>query len=144
MLYSVTRPSDLIQMMEGFNGDKWVLHFLDTMRLNFVYTLPTKSLLTSTIQQFTAFVRRRFGFKIKIFHSDNERTLGENFDTWIKENGYTFESSAPYTTEQNGAAERSGGMIITRARAIRISANLPENLWPEITRAAGYLKQDSN
>jgi hypothetical protein len=27
--------------------------------------------------------------------------------------------------EQNGAAERSGGIIITRARAIRISANLP-------------------
>jgi GAG-pre-integrase domain/Subtilase family len=91
---------DLIQMTEGFNGDKWVLHFLeDIMRLNFVYTLATKSLLTSTIQQFTAFVHRRFGFEIKIFHSDNERTLGKKFDTWIKDNGYTFEPSAPYTSE---------------------------------------------
>src|SRR5271170_6593873 len=127
-------------MTEGFNGDKWILHFLDNAtRMNFVYTFPTKSLLTATIQQFTAFIRRRFGFETKIFHSDNERTLGKRFNTWIKQEGYTFESSAPYTPEQNGAAERSGGMITTRARAIRISANLPENLWPEIAKAAGYL-----
>jgi len=30
-------------------------------------------------------------------------------------------------------------MIITKVRTIRISANLPDNLWPEITRAAAYL-----
>lgn len=30
-------------------------------------------------------------------------------------------------------------MITMGARTIRISANLPENLWPEIVRAAGYL-----
>jgi transposase InsO family protein len=111
---------DLFQMTEGFNGDKWILHFLDNAtRMNFVYTFPTKSLLTATIQQFTTFVRRRFGFDTKIFHSDNERTLGKRFDTWIKQEGYTFESSAPYTPEQNGAAERSGGMITTQDEEIQ-------------------------
>ena len=131
---------DLIQMTEGFNGDKWILHFLDdATRMNFVYTLPTKSLLTDTIQQFAAFIRRRFGYEIKVFHTDNERTLGDRFNTWIKQEGYAVESSAAYTPEQNGAAERSGGTITVRARAIRIGANLPENLWPEIAKAAGYL-----
>jgi len=37
------------------------------------------------------------GYEIKIFHSDNERSLGKVFDDWIKQEGYTFESSAPYT-----------------------------------------------
>jgi hypothetical protein len=42
---------DLIQMTESFNGDKWVLHFLDdATRMNFAYTLPRKSFLTVTIQ----------------------------------------------------------------------------------------------
>jgi hypothetical protein len=83
---------NLIQMTEGFNGDKWFLHFLDdTTRMNFVHTFPTKSFLTVTIQQFT---RRIFGFEIKIFHSDNERTFGKRFDTWIKQEGDTFESPA--------------------------------------------------
>jgi hypothetical protein len=131
---------DLIQMTEGFNGDKWVLHFLDdATRLNFVYTLSRKSFLTDTILRFTAFIRRRFNYRVRIFHTDNEPALGEKFDTWIKDNGYTVEYSAPYTPGQNGAAERSGGLIITKARTIRINANLPENLWPEITIAAGYL-----
>lgn len=131
---------DLVQMTEAFNGDKWVLHFLDdTTRMNFIYTLSSKALLTVAIQQFTAFIHRRFNHEVKIFHLDNERSLGDKFDNWVKQDGYTIESSAPYTPAQNGAAERSGGMIISRARTIRISANLPENLWPEIVTAAGYL-----
>jgi hypothetical protein len=101
--------------------------------MNFVYTLPRKSFLTTTILQFTAFVRRRFDYKVRIFHIDNEPALGDKFDTWIKGNGYTVEYSAPYTPSQNGAAERAGGLIITKARTIRINANLPENLWPEET-----------
>jgi GAG-pre-integrase domain len=73
---------DLIQMTEGFNGDKWVLHFLDdATRMNFVYTLPRKSFLTVTIQQFTALIRRRFKYEVGTFHADNETALGENFDT---------------------------------------------------------------
>jgi hypothetical protein len=123
-------------MTEGFNGDKWFLHFLDdTTGMNFVYTFPTKSFLTATIQQFTTSIRRRFGFEIKILHSDNERTLGKRFDTWIKQEGDTFESSTPYTPEQNGAAEGSGGITSTRAPVIRISANPPENVWPEIEQS---------
>jgi transposase InsO family protein len=131
---------DLIQMTEGFNGDKWILHFLDdATRMNFIYTLSRKSLLTDTILYFTAYIRRRFNYEVKILHTDNERALGETFKTWIKDNGYTVEYSAPYTPGQNGAAERSGGLIISKARLIRINANLPENLWPEIIAAAGYL-----
>src|SRR5207253_2283515 len=36
-------------------------------------------------------------------------------------------------------AERSGATLIRRARAIRIDAKLPENLWPEAFITAGYL-----
>ena len=31
---------DLIQLAEGYNGDNWVLHFLDDLsKINFMYTL---------------------------------------------------------------------------------------------------------
>ena len=127
-------------MTEGFNGDEWILHFLDdATRLNFVYTLPVKSLTTDSVQEFITWVRRRFGYEVKIFRTDNETSLGKRFTTWIKEKGYTVESSTPYTPEQNGAVEKSGHAIIVKARSIRIAANLPENLWPEVVKAAGYL-----
>ncbi|KAI1003455.1 hypothetical protein K3495_g4750 [Podosphaera aphanis] len=44
-----------------------------------------------------------------------------------------------YTPEQNGAAERSGGILITKARAIGLEASLPTNLWPETVSNAGCI-----
>ncbi|KAL8376599.1 hypothetical protein RB595_007616 [Gaeumannomyces hyphopodioides] len=50
-----------------------------------------------------------------------------------------IEPSAPYTQSQNGAAERSGGMIKEKARAMKAGAKLPSFLWVEIYRTAVYL-----
>ena len=49
------------------------------------------------------------------------------------------EPSAPNTPAQNGGAERSGGVIAEKIRAMRAGANLPAELWPEIAKAAVYL-----
>jgi hypothetical protein len=49
------------------------------------------------------------------------------------------ERSAPATPAQNGAAERSRGVIVVKARCLCIAANLPANLWPETVKTAGYL-----
>jgi hypothetical protein len=73
---------DLIQMAEGFNKDKWVLHFLDdATRINFVYILLRKSFLTDIILIFTAFIRRRFKYEVETFYTDNEPALRDKFDT---------------------------------------------------------------
>ena len=40
---------------------------------------------------------------------------------------------------RTGSAERPGGVIILRARAMRVHARLPEDLWPEIMPAAAYV-----
>ena len=50
-----------------------------------------------------------------------------------------IEPSAAHTQSQNGAAERSGGVVKDKARAMREGAKLPAFLWPEINRAAVYL-----
>ena len=57
----------------------------------------------------------------------------------IRQEGLTIEQSAPYTPQQNGAAEQSGGVIITKARTMQIEAHLPEEIWPEPVKAARYL-----
>jgi hypothetical protein len=56
-----------------------------------------------------------------------EKKMGK----WIRSKGYKYETTAPYTPAQNGPAERSGGVIMRRSRAMRIEARLPANLWPE-------------
>ncbi|EDN08977.1 predicted protein [Histoplasma mississippiense (nom. inval.)] len=61
-----------------------------------------------------------------------------HFD-WVIELGLEIEYSSEYIHEQNGAAERAGAIITTRARALRIESLLPQSLFPEIATAAVYL-----
>ena len=46
---------------------------------------------------------------------DQETALGRQFTAWTTEKGIMVEYSSPYTPEQNGAAERSGGVIMAKA-----------------------------
>ena len=133
---------DLVHMTKGYN-DEWIFLHLFCLRcsMNHVYTLSDKkeSTLLKAIKQFVAFVKTRYNCTVQGFRTDGERSLGKKFLDWIKSKGITLETSAPYTPEQNGSAERSGGVIISRARAMRVHANLPEDLWPEIVPAAAYV-----
>ncbi|KAK1920118.1 hypothetical protein P3342_002414 [Pyrenophora teres f. teres] len=56
-----------------------------------------------------------------------------------RRSGIAVEPSAPDTQAQNGGAERSGGVIKEKSRAMRLDANLPWELWPEVVRSAVYL-----
>ena len=135
---------DLIQVTPAYNNHCWVLHFLDDFsRMNFVYTLATKSELTNAVKQFMAYVKRQYNVQVRRMHCNGERSLGNNFVQWVADEGIDFQTSAPYTPTQNGAAERSGGVIMVKAHAIRIKAKLPEDLWPEMVRTAGYLANRS-
>ena len=109
--------------------------------MNFVYTLSdrTEDSVLTTVRQFVVFIKRQFGYQIKAFKTDNESVLGNESKLWLKNDGYTLDQSALYMQDQNGPAERSGKSIITDARTIRIDANLPAYLWPEIVKAAAYM-----
>ena len=64
---------DLIQVTPAYNNHCWVLHFLnDFSWMNFVYTLATKSELTKTVQQFTAYVKRQYNVQVCHMHCDRE------------------------------------------------------------------------
>ena len=58
---------------------------------------------------------------------------------WCNDVGITLELCAPDTHAQNGGAERFGRLIMEKARAMRLSANLPHKLWKKIVEAATYL-----
>jgi hypothetical protein len=74
-----------------------------------------------------------------VIHSDGELVGVRKISTWFSKEGIGFESSPPNTQDQNGRAERTGGVIITKARSMRISAKLPHDLWVDIVDTAVYL-----
>ena len=90
-------------------------------------------------EEFTEYIKRQFEKKIKIFRINNKSALKNNFKAWTRREEIDLETSVPYSPEQNGSAERSGGVIVAKARCIRAHANLPEDMWPETVKAAVYL-----
>jgi hypothetical protein len=67
-------------MEEEYSGNQYVSHFLgDRTRMNFVYTMPRKSIAFTNIQHFVAYVERCWERKVRILHMDRERALGNKF-----------------------------------------------------------------
>lgn len=49
--------------------------------------------------------------------------------------GQIIETTTPYFPEQDGRAERSIGIIVSRVRTASIAENIPKFLWPELVRS---------
>ena len=107
----------------------------------FPYFMSTHGQENENLRVLKDFVNRmegKFGLKIEVIKSDNEMGRKKTL-RWLHTKHIEFEPSAPRTQEQNGVAERSGGVVMEKARAMRISANLPHDLWKEIINSAVYL-----
>ena len=96
--------------------------------------------IIQVLSNFIKFLQNQFNITPKVIETDNEIvTVKPEVERWLRGQGICIEPSAPDTQAQNGGAERSGGVNKEKARAMRLDANLPWELWPEITRAAVYL-----
>ena len=86
------------------------------------------------------FLKVQCNITVKVIECDGEiATTKPEVARWCARKSIRLETSAPDTQAQNGGAERSGGVIKDKSRTIRLDANLPWELWPEIVRAAVYL-----
>lgn len=92
------------------------------------------------LKDFIPWVNKKYKLDVSVIRSDNELRTKKILN-WLRTQGISFEPSAPNTQAQNGVAERSGGVIVEKARAMRISANLPHDLWNEIISCAVYLRE---
>ena len=131
---------DLIPGIVVYNGNKYAAHFLDkATRINKVEMIAKKLSLTQIVIKYCNVIKRRYGFKVAIIHTDGETSLAGEFNKWAAKQGITLKRSAPNTQSQNGPVEQSKGVIIQKAQYIRIEAHLPKELHPKAYKAATYL-----
>jgi hypothetical protein len=77
--------------------------------------------------------------RVKTVECDNEIEKHSQVAEFLASKSIRIEPSAPNTQGQNGGAERSGGVLKDKERAMRVKARLPYALWPEIGKTAVYL-----
>jgi hypothetical protein len=100
----------------------------------------TAKTIITVLKHLFGTLKRQFNIEPKIAEVDNELTSQKpEVEAYLNSQFMKVEPSAPYTGAQLGGAERSGGVVKEKIRTMAIGANLPEKLWPEISRAAVYL-----
>jgi hypothetical protein len=77
--------------------------------------------------------------KVKTVEFDNKIEKHSLVAEFLASKSIRIELLAPNTQDQNGGAERLEGVLKDKKRAMRVKAQLPYALWPEIGKTAVYL-----
>jgi hypothetical protein len=72
--------------------------------------------------------------------NNNFNLFFSSFSAWFEKCGIRHETSAPYTPEQNGVAERTNRTILDSVRCMIISSGLPASLWAEAVSYTTYFR----
>jgi hypothetical protein len=142
-----SRPFDLIHYdlwtspVVSVSGYKYYFVILDDCT-HFCWTFPLrlKSDTFTTLTNFFSYVRTQFGSSIKAVQCDNGREFDHSSArTFFLTYGVVLRLSCPYTSQQNGRAERILRTINNIVRSLMFQASLPPVYWADCLHTATYL-----
>jgi hypothetical protein len=131
---------DYVHLPIAINGSRYLLHLYDTYSAyHVVHPIANKpaNIIQPIIVGFVQWSLNH-GWQVRRLHSDDDTAL-KGLGTTLQHRGIEFTQSSAYNHNQNGFAERSGGVIIIVMRAIHINSQLPEALWPWVAISAAYI-----
>jgi transposase InsO family protein len=135
--------SDVVGPMQTASpkGARYYIVFKDDYsRYKVVYFLKNKSEAAETFILFNKKLFCETGKKVDTLRSDNGGEFsGKEFVDWLMCNGIKQQTSAPYTPEQNGKAERDHRTTVESARSMIHHNEIPVYLWAEAVNHAVYV-----
>ncbi|KAM2350107.1 hypothetical protein ACFX1X_013543 [Malus domestica] len=85
-------------------------------------------------------VATQYSSVIKVLHSDNGgEYVNSKLSSFFRDQGILHETTFPYTSQQNGMAERKNRHILETTRALLIGASVPKSFWPDAVTYAVYV-----
>lgn len=121
------------------SGCKYYVHFVDDFsRFTWIYPLKQKSETVQAFIQFKALAENQYNKIIKLIQCDGggEYKLVQRLAI---EPGIGFRMSCPYTSQQNGRAERKHRHIAEFGLTPLVQAQMPLQYWWEAFSTAVYL-----
>lgn len=122
-------------------SSKYFVTFIDDFsRKVYVYGIQYKSMVLQIFKEFKNMAETQTGQKIKILRTDNGTEYCNGaMKTFLRTAEIIHQTTAPYTPEQNGVAERVNRTLIEKARCMLYEAELPITFWAEAVCTAAYL-----
>ncbi|CAB0037468.1 unnamed protein product [Trichogramma brassicae] len=105
-----------------------------------VFFLKHKSDCFEALKTYVLSVNTRFNRNVKVIRSDNgTEYTNANVNNFLKNLGTELTTSAPYSPQQNGRAEREMRSIVESARTMLLGKQMPKRLWAEAVNTAVYI-----
>ena len=127
---------------ELVRGDKWVVVITDDLtQYRWSRVTRTKGTAYEVIEWFVNLIKVQHA-PLRVLEMVLDRGLefgGRQLDTLARQESFIIKKSSDYTPEQNGTAESSNKVIVTRARSIMLDSGLPGHLWPEAIDTAVHV-----
>ena len=142
---STTFPFQLIHSdiwgpspVASINGYRYFVLFIDDYsRFTWVYFMKHKSELCQIYKNFVVMIKTQFSYTIQTLRTDNAMEYQDStLLQFLASQGTVVQRSCPYTSQQNGRAERKHRHILDSVRAQLLSASCPEKFWGEATLTA--------
>lgn len=146
-----TRATELLELIhsdicgpmqtESLGHKKYFISFIDDFtRKATVYVIRNKSEAIEKFQQFKSMAEKQTGKAIKKLRTDNGlEYCSADFEKILRENGIVHQKTAPYTSQQNGVAERFNRTIMDKVRCMLADADLSKQFWAEAVSTATYI-----
>ncbi|EEB96374.1 hypothetical protein MPER_04503, partial [Moniliophthora perniciosa FA553] len=94
------------------------------------------------LETYRAWAEQRTGKKLRSIRIDNGREfVNEKVEEWARKHGIELEVIAPYSSADNGVAERKHLSTFARVRTVLYESQLPPFLW---AHAASYIVYSDN
>ena len=134
-----TKPLQIIHIdvwvspITSIGGCRYYVIFVDDFsRFTWMYPLRFKSDVFHIFQQYKALVENLFSSKIQQLQSDNGgEYLSNDFKSFLTKHGIHHRLACPYTSQQNGIAERKHRHIQETGLTLLAKAHLPNKYWTD-------------
>jgi len=105
-----------------------------------MFLLRHKSYVLPTLVSFHAFIQTQFGRPILAFQTDNGSEFDNKaFRSFLAARGIVSRLTCPYTSQQNGHAERILRTLNDSMRTMLLHAAMPLSFWPDALQTTSYL-----
>lgn len=135
-----TLHSDILGPVQAGAADKYMVSCIVThedVQYGFADLVASKDRATEFVKETELLVTRQYGVPVQRIRTDRGREyMSNDFDAWCKSKGIILETTAGYTPEQNGVAERFNRTIIEKVRVLLFDSGLGTHMWGECMKYA--------
>ncbi|KAJ9526613.1 hypothetical protein QJQ45_017609 [Haematococcus lacustris] len=146
---AVTAALELIHMdvcgpfsLAARDGSRYLATFLDEFtKFSVVMPLRSKDQVPDCIITVIQQLETQSGSRCKAIRTDNgSEYVNKKVQAFCSSKGILHQHSAPYSPEQNGAAERLNRTIVEKLRSMLHAAHLPVESWADSAKAANHVR----